>query len=336
MNERTRHPPYLPFSKIGRSTTALFALVLFAWWAAGCQLNQRHEAVAFSTEAWKYKGVEGTKIVSDHYEIYTTCKRKPFLDALPTFMEACYLEYRRVLPTAAAPTERMKTYVFLRRAEWSRFTEEFAGPRAATYKQIRHGGYSEGGVTVSFYTNQATTFSILAHEGLHQYLEITGRHLIPAWINEGLACYFEAFEIDFHNRPTFIPQNNSLRSAAMREALANDALIPLREILDTNAGIAVHKQSSHVRSYYAQEWSLVLFLLDSPLTNKYHAGFKLLLDELGTEAMHRKATALLSADTAGQLSLGEAVFRAYITDRLDAFDADYRAFLRKRLDLREF
>ncbi len=305
--------------------------------AVGCEATKtKYEPVAVDIQPWSYKGVEGVKLTSPHYELHTTCKRKPFVDALPGFMEACYTAYRELLPTSVEPAEPMKAYLFLRRIEWSRFTEEFAGPRAATYKQIRRGGYSERGVTVSFYTTQAASLSILAHEGLHQFLEVTGRGQIPAWINEGLACYFEAFELDVYNRPSFNPRKNTLRSPAMREALSTGALIPLKEILGTNAGIAVHKQSSHVRSYYAQEWSLVLFLLDSPHTNKYYPGFKMLLDELGTEAMNRKANAYLAADTEGTMSHGEAVFQAYITEDLEAFEADYRKFLYKLLDLRDF
>lgn len=313
-------------------------LCFVIWTFAGCQsLQPAPEPVTYSTEDWTYKGVSGQKLTSAHYELYTTCiKRKPFLEALPVFMEACFSAYRELLPTEVELSEPMKSYLFLRRPEWERFTVEFTGPRAATYKQIRRGGYSERGVTVSFFTTQAATLSILAHEGLHQYLEVTGRSQIPAWINEGLACYFEAFELDQYNRPSFNPRNNTLRSPAMREALVNDSLIPLKEILGTHAGIAVQQHASHVRSYYAQEWSLVMYLLDSPRTNRYSPGFRLLLTELGTEAMNRKANAFMAADSEGEMSRGEAIFRAYITEDLEGFETDYRAFLRKLLDLREF
>ncbi|MBK8269299.1 MAG: DUF1570 domain-containing protein [Planctomycetes bacterium] len=323
--------------KARRFTAALFC----AGWLLpllGCQSAQpMSDPVIYETHDWNYGKSKGLRLVSPHYELHTTCiKRKPFVEAMPGFMEACYEAYRKLLPTTTEPAEPMKSYLFLRRAEWEHFTNAFAGPRASTYKQIRRGGYSERGVTVSFYTTQASTLAILAHEGLHQYLDITGRSQIPAWINEGLACYFEAFELDIYNHPTFKPENNALRSPAMREALTNETLIPLKEILGTHAGIAIHKQSSHVRSYYAQEWSLVLFLLDSPATNKYAPGFKTLLDELGTEAMNRKANAYIAADSEGSLSRGEAIFRAYITEDLEAFDADYRKFLHELLDLKQF
>lgn len=311
------------------------ALALPALVGCGSGIIER-EPVKFTIEDWTYKGAPGQKVVSDHYEIMTTCQRKPFVSALPIFMETCYEEYRKVLPSNTQPIGRMPAYLFQRRREWERFTNDFTGPRAPTYRRIRRGGYSERGITVSFYTTQSATLSILAHEGLHQYLEATGRSQIPAWINEGLACYFEAFELDSRNRPSFVPLNNTLRRPSMREALSTETLIPLKEILGTHAGEAVHRESSHVRSYYAQEWSLVLFLLDSPATNRYAPGFKQLLEELGTENMNRKANAYLAADTEGKLSRGEAIFKAYITEDLEAFESDYRAYLHKILDLGPF
>lgn len=320
---------------LGRAGVWSIALGVVAF-VAGCGApKSKYEAVPFDTTEWTYYRSKGEILTSPHYKLHTTCtKNRPFITALPGFMEACYQAYRELLPAESERAELMNSYLFMRRYEWDRFTEEFTGPRAATYKQIRRGGYSERGVTVSLFTNQASTLSILAHEGLHQYLDVTGRSAIPAWINEGLACYFEAFELDEHNRPTFDPKNNTLRRPAMREALANGSLIPLKEILGTHAGIAVHKQSSHVRSYYAQEWSLVLFLLDSPSTNKYAPGFKTLLTELGTEAMTRKANAYLAADSTGEMTHGEAVFRAYVTEDLEAFEADYLTFMHDLLGMR--
>lgn len=290
----------------------------------------------YEIEDWNYKGAKGHKLTCDLYTIYTTSRRKPFITALPSFLESCYHAYAELLPSPGAVPTPLETYLFQSRAQWEHFTRNLVPPeRAATYLQIQHGGYSEQGLTVSHYSSQRGTLSILAHEGLHQYLEVTGRSRIPAWINEGLACYFESFDIDAGNRPVFNPRRNYLRTPGLREALASDSLIPLTEILGTNAGIAVQQKSRHVRSYYSQEWSLILFLLRDPLTNPYHAGFRRLLDDLGTDAMHRTARAFLAADTDGDISYGEAVFRAYITENLVAFESDYRAFLHELLDLKE-
>ena len=284
---------------------------------------------------WVYGRSTGRKIASPNYVLYTTCKRESFVRALPTFLERCFEAYQDLLPTANPPSEPLDTYLFCERSDWERFTKEFSPARFATYKRIRRGGYSERGITVSHYSSQRGTLSILAHEGLHQYLEVTGRGRIPAWINEGLACYFESFDLD-SGQPRFNPRRNTLRSPFLREALVRDQLIPLRDILETNAGAAVHGNTSHVRSYYAQEWSLVLYLLDDSAPDQYRSGFRSLLNDLGSDNLRTRAESVMSAaSVSGQKSVspGEAVFRAYITDDIGQFDADYRDFLADLLGL---
>ncbi len=287
------------------------------------------EPVATTEADWTYGRTTGRKISSPNYVLYTTCTRDQFVRALPRFLESCFDEYQKLLPTSNPPSQPLDTYLFCSRSDWERFTKEFSPARFATYKRIRRGGYSERGITVSHYSSQRGTLSILAHEGLHQYLEVTGRSRIPAWINEGLACYFESFDF-VDGVPQFDPRRNTLRSPFLREALVRDALIPLRDILETNAGAAVHGDTNHVRSYYAQEWSLVLFLLDDSAPSNYRAGFRNLLNDLGSDDLRSRAEAVMNANRVSgqpQVSPGEAVFRAYVTDDLDQFEADYRAFL---------
>lgn len=321
---------------IRRVSLAVAGLWLFS--ALGCvAVFKQQEATRFTTEDWTYHGTTGSELTSEHYVIYTTCKHKPFVRALPGFLETCYEAYAELLPAETMTSALLPTYLFQHRGQWERFTREFTPRRAKTYMLIRRGGYTERGVTVSHYSSQRSSLSILAHEGLHQFLSVTGRDRIPAWINEGLACYFESFDLDLASgRPAFDPRNNTLRMPALRKALAADSLIPLREVLATNAGLAVHQKSQHVYSYYAQEWSLILFLLHSPMSNPYYAGFRKLLNELGTEAMKRKTNAYLATDTDGTLSRGESVFEAYVTDDLTQFESDYRKFIHKLLDLKTF
>jgi hypothetical protein len=306
---------------------AAWAVVVAASTATGCSEWQAPEPVDFKTEEWTYHGVAGSKLTSEHYVIYTTCKNKGFVNALPTFLESCWDGYAALLSVEKPLTEPLPTYFFGTRWQWDRFTEEFTGPRAATYKKIRSGGFSERGVTISHYASQRASLSILAHEGLHQFLEVTRGRNIPAWLNEGLACYFESFDVDSAGGARFTPERNTLRTPALREALAAKSLIPLREILATNAGVVVHQTSTQVQTYYAMEWALVLFLNRNSQRNLYRDAFRQLLDELGTDAMDRKARAYLAADTDARMSSGEAVFRAYITEDIDGFEKQFHAYL---------
>lgn len=301
--------------------------------AAGCASDKSARPVLhFDEREWNYRGFKGTELESIHYVLRTTCGREGFVAFIPVFLEECWSQYSRLLPTDYVLREPSETYLFQRRDEWERFTDHFAPSRAATYKRIRSGGYSERGITVSHYSSQKGTLSVLAHEGLHQYLELTHGKPIPPWLNEGLACYFEGFHVE-RGRPVFTPEFNTTRSASLRLTLAHGQLIPLREILGTHAGREIHKQSSHVRSYYAQMWALVVYLLQPAYKNPYHDGFQRLLTDLGTETMLRKANAFLAADTDGRITEGEAIFLAYVTEDIDAFEADFEAFVRNMLGM---
>lgn len=299
---------------------------------SGCGAKFSPKQIAYTEDTWNFKGAQGRKLTSVHYEIHSTCKNRPFVDAMPAFLETSYDAYAKLLPTTTTPHEPMKTYLFQTRWQWERFTEEFAPDRAVTYKRIRNGGYSERGITVSQYASQRSTLSTMAHEGLHQYLEMTGRSQIPAWLNEGLACYFESFDL-VNNRPVFKPELNTLRTPALREAMVSNSLLPLKDVLATNAGLAVQQKAKHVLSCYGEWWSLILFLMRPEHENVYYKGFHEMLSELGTEAMHRKAKAFLAADSDGTMSFGEAVFRAYITEDLTAFESEYHDYLQKLLGL---
>lgn len=301
---------------------------------SGCSRSGSPSApVSFQSEEWTYRGAVGTRMTSEHYLIFTTCKPGPFVEALPTFLESCWQAYSELLPPTRTPDQPLATYLFQTRWQWERFTEEFTGPRAAVYKQIRSGGYSERGVTVSHYGSRRSTLSILAHEGLHQYLDVTHGKPIPAWTNEGLACYFESFDLGLDNRPVFIPERNTLRTPALRAAFSRNTLQPLDRILATDAGQEIHKRSVDVLGYYAQAWSIIVFLMRGEADNAYRDGFLEMLSELGTDNMERRARAYMAADTNGRMSYGEAVFRAYITDDLVRFHADYTAWLPRLLEM---
>lgn len=299
----------------------------------GCSSFSPPPRVVFETEDWTFHKAKGTKLISENYVLHTTCTNRPLLAALPAFMESSRAAYAALIPCDKPDVPRADSYLFQTRAQWERFTREFAGPRAATYLRIRSGGYSERGITVSHYSSRRATLSILAHEGLHQYLELTRGRNIPPWVNEGLACYFESFDLDPEGRADFNPVLNTLRLPALRNAVSRKQLLPLKEILATHAGLEVHKQTTQVSHYYAQEWSLVLYLLTNSMESPYDDKFRVLLQELGTETMDRKARAYMAADTEGSMSYGEAVFRAYICDDLEKFQSDYERFLEDMLKM---
>jgi hypothetical protein len=112
-------------------------------------------------------------------------------------------------------------------------TRSLAGDQAETYLRIPRGGFALRGKGVYYDIGPRDTLSIAAHEGWHQYTQATFRHPLPLWLEEGIAAYFEGFRWDRTDRtlPVFLPWSNPQRFDTLREAVAADTLMPLRELL---------------------------------------------------------------------------------------------------------
>lgn len=333
MSTGTRHDVKRAL-RISRTAMVLFAgpAILLLPGTTGCNVLAARPVVVVEREEWSFGPTPGTTLKTRHYQLHTTCTDRVFLELAPRVLESALIEYQKLIPLDAPLGDRMKIYLFASRMEWERFTRQTTGPRAATYLKIRSGGYEEGGITVLHYSRRGPTLSILAHEGLHQYLTMTGRRGVPAWLNEGLACYFEAFDLDKHDWPVFDPHANTIRRQNLREALEKNRIIPLAELLTMDAGSAVRGGEVRTQSYYAQLWGLMLYLQESPRVNPDAVNFRRLLAEIGTDQMReagRLARTASSATDDQLISADEAVFRFYITHDLDGFESRYRAYLRQ-------
>ena len=280
-----------------------------------------------STTEWSYRGAVGQLLTTDHFEIYTTIRDEPLREALPLFLESAYRLYSDLLPPLDADNLRMQTYLFSTRLEWDGFVRERFPRRYPVYRLIQSGGFAEGRMCVVYYLRRAYTLSIIAHEGMHQYFASHFEIKIPPWLNEGLATYCEGF--DFRNDlPVFLPRQNTFRLNPLRRALTTDGVIPLRQILATDAGKVVREgQRGLTSAYYAQVWALTVFLRHGG-HGEYAGGFAEMLEDIRNGSLHTKARAArLATGEPGRVSLGEAVFRAYITHDLDAFERQYREYM---------
>ncbi|MCL2330206.1 MAG: DUF1570 domain-containing protein [Phycisphaerae bacterium] len=305
----------------------------------GCAGAGLHE-VPFEQRAWTSPvKTQGVQLLTEHYDIRTTLQDDGLRDCLPTFMENCFLEYSKLVPlptttpaaSATSPTDtqqstkpRMVIYLYGKRIEWAAFTKGFAPAQAETYLHIHAGGYMDSATSVTFYDGRDHTLSLLAHEGLHQYLACYFSHSVPAWLNEGLATQFEDFDLD-GARPIFQTKQNLTRRNHLQQAVAlENGMIPLRDLLSMHAGQAVVKTGQAARGYYAQVWAMVSFLREEP---SYRKQFARLLADAGTERLRVNIRAYRATmPAAREMSDGEVVFRHYITEDLDGFAREYRAY----------
>jgi len=220
----------------------------------------------------------------------------------------------------------MPTYLFGSRAEWEQFTRRRFPERFDVYSRIRSGGFTEGDTSVSFFVNRATTLATLAHEGWHQYVGARCRGPVPAWLNEGFACFHEAVETST-GRPRFTPGKNSHRINSLRDGLQRDDVLTLRQILETDAGTVISREDSvRTQVYYAQTWALVMFLrsgVNGRYASKLHA---LISDVAGDEYRVRESAARLRKH-APDASDAAVVFEEYFGVHPDDLNAEYYDYL---------
>jgi len=311
-----------------RATMIVAVLGLSVW---GCSAARQPEPVPYDIEPWRFGRTEGQKIITPHYEVHTTLTDRVLLETFPELIERAYARYRELVPPAHEPEERMRVYLFATRPQWVAFTQRFTGPRAGTFLKVRGGGYSEDGVSVIQYVAHQVTFPLLAHEGFHQYLHHCVNGAVPAWVNEGLAVASEGQRWTGSGLQAFDPWYNPVRRNQLAEALLRDRLFPLPELLGTHAGNVVQETSVRVATYYAQVWGLVLFL-EEGANGKYADGFRRLLQSLSAPDLEQRLLAeSVFSEQRTELSRGEALFRSFISDDLEAVEREYVVFLRQRI-----
>lgn len=302
--------------------------VLLAALPGGCGATAPKQVAVEYGEWAPAPRIHGLRVKTDHYEIRTTVQDRELIECLPVFMETSFEAYCQVIRPAMERSERLITYLFETRPEWDRFTRAFVPERADMYLRIREGGYMDypTATTVAYDLTRDRTLALLAHEGWHQYLAGYLPEPVVAWLDEGMACQWEAFELKA-GRPLFTSRKNLFRRNNLRDALTSaDRWIPLKRLLEMNAGQAVAETGSMTRSYYAQVWALVLFLKENRDAS-YRRGFAKLLEEAGTRQTAVAVSGYrLTTPGSEALSQGEIIFRHYIAPDLDSFEKEFRSF----------
>lgn len=316
----------------GRGSRTLGAVALSTVLSAllfGCNATGATPPVEYQSEPWTFRDRPGKKLITAHYEIHTTLRDEMLLSGIPEMCESAYAEYAKLVPPQRELDRRMQVYLFATRSEWADFTREFTGPRAAVFLKVRNGGYSERGVSVIQYVSHDITFPLLAHEGFHQYLYCCVTDQVPAWLNEGLAVYFEGQELAGDGRTRFQPWNNPARSNALADAILRKKLFPLTELLDTHAGRIAGMPPRVVGTYYAQLWMLVGFLMEGE-NGKYAENFQRLLRAVSGGDLEQFARVANMMSEAGDVSFGRALFEAFITQDIAAFEDEFNRYAKIR------
>jgi hypothetical protein len=325
---------------INMSLRLSFAIAAVLAVAAGCtgpgqsELGATPLRIPFQNSNWDAGENVGRELTSTHYRIYTTSTRPEIIDYLPGFMEAAHRNYLAVTDLKASPpAEPMNVYMMASRQEWAGLTRSIVGGQWDVYASISAGGYCYKGVCVFWDIGGLASLSIASHEGLHQFLHHRVKEHLPMWMEEGLATLAEGYDVD---GPTvrFTPERNITRFTDLRKAMVNDWWIPLEKLLQMDGGDAVQLGApERAVGYYGQLWALAQFLRTDP---QFAAGRQRLIADADAGklvAALGRTDQLMARQLGGTRSYNRQValplFRRYISDDLQGFEARYKAFARK-------
>lgn len=329
--------PLLVPSVVRRFSIPGFALIAALAMAACAQTrNPAFEALArepLPSSPWSFTEHPGSVVETAHYRIYTTIDDPLYEHLIARVLEAAHTRALALIPPSARPhTEPLDCYVFANRSQWEHYTRDRAGSNAPIYLQISSGGYCQEGVFAGYDIGRDQTLSVIAHESWHQYSWFAFKDRLPAWLEEGLATQNEAI-IWNSGDPEFHPELNARRFAALRQAVRDHSLFKLPDLLATHAGRVIKLPQASIDAYYAQLWSLVLFLEQSP---DYAPRLRNLLADAATG----KLTKALAGTTVTQREIddftehwnavaGSVYMERYINPDLGVLEAQYTGWVEK-------
>ncbi len=173
-----------------------------------------------------------------------------------------FRETFRQLFSKASLTSPIPTTVFVFKSN-SAF-KPFKPKRADGKPDDGIAGYFQPGEDVNYITlstegEDADTFGTIFHEYVHFIVDTNfGKSDVPTWFNEGLAEYYQTFQIEEDQKVKLgFPQNNHLA------LLQQSKLMPLEQLLRVS-NYQLHATGGHSRSiFYAQSWALIHYFFQT-------------------------------------------------------------------------
>jgi hypothetical protein len=288
-----------------------------------------------AVKVWNNEYGPGLKLTTAHYEIFTTLLEPTLLARISGFIESAYKAYNLQLPEPIETRNRFTIYLFADRRQWEHFTNDFAGEQAEIFRRIKAGAYCHNGACVAYDIGSERTFSVLAHEGWHQF---SGRHFkfrLPSWLDEGVAMLFET-QMAEDGTFSFDPAKNAYRLDALKKAMAKGKMLPLRRLIATTPGdVLATDQSAAVTGFYSQSYALIRFLREADGGKRLNDYYRLLADGLRGNWPLDDMSKKIAADRNIPRSIlwnqhvSLVLFREYIGDDFEPVEKEYRAFCRQ-------
>ena len=303
----------------------------------GAIINYLHEQnlqELESVEQWENDYGPGVKLVTAHYEIFSTLLNRRMLSEIPRFIESAYQAYNTQLPRQVSTSTKFRIYLLEDRTQWEHFTWAFAGEQAEMFCKIKAGAYYHNDACVAYDIGHDRTMSALGHEGWHQFSSRHFKYRLPSWLDEGVAMLFETYRIK-DGVIVFDPGANKYRIDSLRDTLLNNSMIPLRELTAINPGqVLATDQTEGVMAFYSQSYALVRFLREANSGRLFGTYQKLLADGLWGNWPLDEISKQIAIDRNLPRTIlwnhlvGTQLFQQYINEDFERIEQEYLAFCR--------
>ena len=288
-----------------------------------------------AVEVWNNQYGPGLKLTTAHYEIFTTLLDPLLLRQSPEFIESAYKAYNRQLPGPIETKTKFTIYLFADRRQWEDFTNNFAGEQAEIFRRIKAGAYCHNGACVAYDIGIERTFSVLAHEGWHQFSSRHFKFRLPSWLDEGVAMLFET-QAAGDGSFAFEPAENAYRLDALKKTMSKDKMLPLRDLIATTPGdVLATDQTEAVMGFYSQSYALIRFLRESGGGERLDDYHRLLADGLRGDWPLDEVSKKIAADRNIPRNIlwnhlvSLVLFHEYIGDDYEPVEKEYQAFCRR-------
>ena len=298
-------------------------------------LRQQNPPDLKAVEVWNNQYGPGLKLTTAHYEIFTTLLDPSILRHCPGLIESAYKAYNLQLPEPIETRVKFTIYLFANRRQWEDFTNNFTGEQAEIFRRIKAGAYCHNGVCVAYDIGSERTFSVLAHEGWHQFSSRHFKFRLPSWLDEGVAMLFETHAAG-DGTFGFEPAENAYRLDALKKTLSKDKMLPLRNLIATTPGdVLATDQTEAVMGFYSQSYALIRFLRETGGGERLGDYHRLLADGLRGDWPLDEVSKKIAADRNIPRNIlwnhlvSLVLFHEYIGDDYEPVEKEYMAFCRQ-------
>lgn len=298
-------------------------------------LRQQNPPELRAVGVWNNEYGPGLKLTTAHYEIFTTLLEPILLGRISDFIETAYKAYNLQLPESIETRNRFVIYLFADRRQWENFTNNFVGEQAEIFRRIKAGAYCHNGACVAYDIGSERTFSVLAHEGWHQFSSRHFKFRLPSWLDEGVAMLFET-QITGDGAFSFKPAKNAYRLDALKKTMLKDKMLALRDLIATTPGdVLATDQAEAVMGFYSQSYALIRFLLEADGGKRLNDYHRLLADGLLGNWPLDEANRKIAVDRniprniLWNQHVSLVLFHEYIGDDYEQIEKEYLAFCRQ-------